>query len=102
MKPLLSDPSRIWKSAVFSQFLREGGWVGPDGREYNGYSIRTDRYRYGEWYRRGTRECVGIELYDHDTDPGENENIAALPKNTALIQTLSERLQAGWKAALPK
>ncbi|MBN2415525.1 sulfatase [bacterium] len=101
MKPLLGNPDLPWKSAVFSQFLREGGWVGPDGREYNGYSIRTDRYRYGEWYHRDTREIAGVELYDHASDPGENENIASRPENAALVQELSGRLQAGWKAALP-
>ena len=47
--PLLNDCTRPWKTAAFSQFLREGIWVAPDGVEYMGYSIRTERYRYVAW-----------------------------------------------------
>ena len=39
----------------------------------NGYSIRTDRYRYTEWGEKGQD---GAELYDHDSDPAELNNLA--------------------------
>lgn len=38
----------------------------------NGYSIRTDRYRYSEW---GSEGELGKELYDHQTDPKEMNNL---------------------------
>ena len=40
--------------------------------EYQGRSVRTDRWRYTEW-DGGKR---GVELYDHDNDPHEWKNLA--------------------------
>jgi iduronate 2-sulfatase len=102
MAPLMKRPSRPWKNAVFTQFLREGGWVGPDGEEYMGYAIRTERYRYVEWMHWKTGKLSGVELYDLETDPQENVNIAEKPVNESLVRSLKDRLKAGWKAALPK
>ncbi|MFC2133118.1 sulfatase-like hydrolase/transferase [Bacteroidota bacterium] len=99
--PLIDKPNRPWKKAVFSQFLREGIWKSPDGIEYMGYSIRTERYRYNEWINWETKELAGIELYDHETDPDENENIAGKPEHVELIKDLAIQLKAGWKKALP-
>jgi choline-sulfatase len=99
--PLLNDPAREWKSAAFSQFLREGKWVAPDGVEYMGYTIRTDRYRYVEWHRRGDEQVTATELYDHSTDPGENKNIAGVADNADLVRELSKKLKVGWRAARP-
>jgi iduronate 2-sulfatase len=99
--PLIDNPNRQWKKAVFSQFFREGVWKAPDGIEYMGYSIRTDRYRYNEWFNWETKELAAIELYDHQTDPDENENIAVNTENAGFIEKLSAQLKAGWKAATP-
>ena len=42
--------------------------------EYNGgYSIRTERFRYTEWGESGAQ---GRELYDHESDPAEMNNLA--------------------------
>ena len=100
--PLLNNPDRSWKKAVFSQFLRKGIWIAPDGKEYMGYSIRTDRYRYVEWINWKTGELAAKELYDHQTDPQENENIVEKAENAALVDTLASMLKAGWQKALPK
>jgi len=89
--PLLDNPDRPWKSAAFSQY--------PRGQAM-GYTLRTDRYRYTEWAKRG-EPPVGVELYDHQTDPGENVNIAGRPENKDTVAKLSEMLRKGWKAALP-
>jgi uncharacterized sulfatase len=45
-----------------------------EGRQtyYTGHTIRTDRYRYTEW----DRGKHGVELYDHDVDPVEMNNLA--------------------------
>ncbi len=98
---LLINPSLKWKSAAFSQFLREGIWISPDGKEYMGYTIRTDRYRYVEWINWETKEKAAAELYDHNNDPMENKNIALLPGNDEILKEMSGRLKAGWRAALP-
>jgi iduronate 2-sulfatase len=42
---------------------------------YNkGITVRTDRYRLTQYFRE---EKPTLELYDHQTDPNENINIAA-------------------------
>ena len=101
MLPLLSDPDTDWKTAAFSQFLL--GRFGPIKDrmdEKMGYAIRTDRHRYVEWYewlkdvnRPGNLICV--ELFDHQTDPEENVNIADRPENKAIVESLAEKLNSG-------
>ena len=88
MVPTINNPTVSWKSAVFSKV----------GKENGRRSMRTKQYRYTEW---GKNAWLGKELYDHRTDPGETINIAHLPENTELVAHLSERLHAGWRAALP-
>lgn len=59
---LLSRPGdNQWKSEAFSYFN-------------NGISLRTDRYRFTKYFRN---QQPVLELYDHKTDPYENNNIAA-------------------------
>ncbi|MCF6341901.1 MAG: sulfatase [Bacteroidales bacterium] len=108
--PLLQNPDKPWKTAAFSQFLQ--GRFGKmhkdfEGKQFMGYTLRTDRYRYVEWYawdkETDTRgELTDRELYDHQNDPQENTNIAGLEENTAMVAALSEKLNLGWRAALPK
>ncbi len=89
--PVMNDPGRPWKKAAFSQYPRQ---------KVMGHSIRTDRYRYTEWAEPG-QEPVGVELYDHQTDPAENVNIAGLAENKELVAKLSKMLKDGWQAAKP-
>jgi choline-sulfatase len=99
--PLMANPNLSWKKAVFSQFLREGIWIAPDGIEYMGYAIRTEKYRYVEWMNWETKEKAAYELYDCESDPQENHNIAGLPETEQIVNKLSEQLKAGWRGALP-
>jgi arylsulfatase A-like enzyme len=99
--PLFERPHRPWKSAVFSQFLREGIWQAPDGISYMGYGMRTERYNYVAWMNWQTTEYIAYELYDHRTDPGENVNLAGKPEYAAIIADLEARREAGWRGALP-
>jgi iduronate 2-sulfatase len=94
--PLLEDPNLPWKKAAFSQYPRQTEEAG----RLMGYSMRTDRYRFTEW-RGLEKEFVEYELYDHDTDPKENTNIAKRPENESSVKQLAEMLHAGWKAARP-
>jgi arylsulfatase A-like enzyme len=90
--PLVEDPKRAWKRAAFSQYPRGGGIMG--------YSMRTDRYRYTEWIRQGgTVEAV--ELYDYETDPKENTNLAVRPEHAERVAQLGALLHEGWRAARP-
>lgn len=92
--PLLDDPNRAWKSAVFSQYLRPGK-VPAMGR-----SIRTANEHYTEW-TDPKGNVVGREFYDHTTDPAENINAVDELKHKAVVAELAERLKAGWRGALP-
>ncbi len=87
--PVLNNPQAPTKPAAWSQYPRGRG------DSTMGYSMRTDRYRYTEWIERATDKTVATELYDHQTDPNENANIAARPENKALIAQLSRELQSG-------
>jgi len=104
LKPVLKNPEAEVKSAVFSQYHQRPK-VTPDGGRYMGYSMVTHRYHYVEWYtwdnqRKERGRKVGVELYDNQNDPQENFNIGNEPQNQALVQSLSERLRAGWQGAL--
>jgi arylsulfatase A-like enzyme len=120
--PLLEDPNQPWKEAAFSQFQRylsgnrdgdtpladngSGGWG-------MGYSIRTDRYRYTEWWKTtgnfqkldtnatpaqldahaiaaGVFEASHVELYDYLNDPEETVNLAYNPGGTDYTAVISE------------
>ena len=90
LTPVIEQPTRPWKTAVFSQL---------GGITYGGSSIRMEWYRYTEWGRNGSK---AVELYDYGVDPDETVNIAAQSENAELVAHLSEQLHAGWQAAFPE
>ncbi len=103
LRPLVENPKAKWDHAAFSQVTR-GANVGttltPEQKKKNagakqimGRSIRTDRYRYTEW--DGGR--AGVELYDHDQDPGEYKNLATDRKHVKVVAELKTLLHAGGK-----
>ena len=94
--PLFRDPARSWKAAAFSQFPRSFS------NRIMGRAMRTERYRYIEWIDWYDDVLIATELYDHQTDPQENVNIAGDPANAALLRSLAAQMKAGPKAALPK
>ncbi|MHC4179035.1 MAG: sulfatase/phosphatase domain-containing protein, partial [Planctomycetota bacterium] len=107
LKPLLKDPDKKWKPAAFSQFHRNPR-VTPDEKRYMGYSMITSRYHYIEWYfwdhESGIAgDLAAVELYDQQSDPEENTNIAADEANKDLAEDLSALLKRTWpKADAPK
>ena len=56
----------------------------------NGISMRNDRYRLTKYFRN---QQPVTELYDHQTDPHENFNIAA--KNPDLVAKLTKEWEKG-------
>ena len=87
--PLLSDPKRSWNKVAFSEYPKGGN---------QGIALRNDRYRYVEWRNR-KGELVARELYDHQADPQENENVAGVPANEPVINRLAEQLRAARSSA---
>lgn len=55
-----------------------------------GITVRTSRYRLTKYFRNAKPD---IELYDHETDPWENKNIAA--EQPELVQELLKTLEKG-------
>jgi iduronate 2-sulfatase len=75
LSPLLRDPGAPWSRPALTVVQR--------GRIL-GRSIRTDRWRFTEW-DEGRR---GLELYDHEIDPGETRNLAADPRRAETVDEL--------------
>jgi arylsulfatase A-like enzyme len=99
--PLVQQPGRPWKRAVFSQFLRRGRWVGADGVETMGYGMRTDRFHYVAWMDWATRKIAARELYDLEGDPMETVNLAPRPAFRSVLEALEAQRRGGWRAAEP-
>jgi len=96
--PVLRDPLQTVKTAAFSQFPRA-----MDGKQLMGYSVRTDRYRLTRWVHQDDLSKVyAVELYDYQTDPQENINIANHPANAGLLARLTAQFDAGRRGAAKK
>jgi uncharacterized sulfatase len=81
--PLLENPLAPWARAAYSQ-------VQPGA--FPGWSVRTERWRYTEW-DGGKR---GAELYDHDRDPREYENLANDPKFAGVVAEMKTLVKKNW------
>jgi arylsulfatase A-like enzyme len=89
--PLLDTPTLPWKKSAISEYPKGGK---------QGIAMRTDRYRYVEWYDKSGK-LADRELYDHKTDPQENQNVAGRPENATLIEGLAAQLEASRVAVRP-
>lgn len=75
LAPVLADPNATVKEVAITQTPRPNYLRGKQP-EVMGYSIRADRYRFTEWRDWKTGETRARELYNHDSDPLETENLA--------------------------
>jgi iduronate 2-sulfatase len=106
--PLMKNPDQDWKRAVFSQKVL---YTTPNGSRGEGYSVRTDQFRYTEFRsdwapNRGAREgeLLGAQLFDLNADPDETTNLVNRPEYKELIRELSALLadRNSWKTCLPQ
>jgi hypothetical protein len=58
-----------------------------------GRSVRTEHWRYTEW----DEGKQGVELYDHDKDPFEVNNLAKDAKYGKVVEELKQLLREGAK-----
>lgn len=86
LQPLLRDPTTAWDRPAFTVARDYTRAKLPD--EFTGVAVRTERWRYAEWY--GGRE--GAILYDHSKDPDELKNLAADPAHAATVKELKAKL----------
>lgn len=96
--PLVDNPDIKWKEGALS-YWPSVGRTDPD-KLIMGYTVQTHRYRYTEWIKESSGELMGRDLFDHRTDPDENENISVNPDNEALMTELSALLDRGkgWRS----
>ena len=76
--PLLHNPNATWKDAVIGRFT-------------NGDTIRTDQFRFTE-YTDGKGQAVAKMLYDHESDPQEDVNVAKVTGRAQVIHELLDDL----------
>jgi iduronate 2-sulfatase len=87
LKPILENVDLSVKDAAFSQFPRKH-----EGKDFMGYAMRTNRYRYVEWLDAVSGEVFAKELYDHQSDSDENRNLANEEGQQTNLQTLNEKM----------
>ena len=80
---LLRDPKKEWKRPAVIEF------------RHGNAAVRSDRYRYIR-YSDG-----GEELYDHDTDPYEWNNLADSAEHAAIKTELATWLPKNWADSAP-
>ena len=97
--PVLEQPARKWKSAAFTQHPRPAYYR--EKPEVMGYSLRSERFRYTEWKDWTSGKVLATELYDHQNDAIETNNLAASSTYTGRVKEFSRALQEGWKQAVP-
>ncbi|MCP4855674.1 MAG: sulfatase [Fuerstiella sp.] len=85
LAPLLDTPNQAWNQVALSQFPRG---------DVMGRSMRTDRWRFTRWAK--ANRTVGLELYDHETDPAENHNLATSDAHVELVKQLTDQLETVW------
>lgn len=83
LRPLLDNPKLAWTRPAYTE-VRRG--------KIPGYSVRTERYRYIEW----DNGMQGRQLYDHNSDPGEDKNLANDPNFAEVQKELQALVQTMW------
>jgi len=94
LKPLLENPSSIWKNAAFSQYPR-GNVMGT--------TVRDKDYRYTEYIDENSGEVKSSELYKHENNTPlevETTNLVPLIGNDNNYGSIRDRMKnllyAGW------
>ena len=82
LMPFLQKEDFNWQKPAISQVYHK--------ENAQGYTIRTDRWRYTEW----NNGAAGRELYDHNYDKEEVTNLAVNEDYKAVVDSLSLRLKS--------
>lgn len=88
--PLLEDPTKEWDHPAYTVWSE-------DGKNFTGVMVRTEQWRYGEFYGRG----AGAMLLDPAKDPNELTNLANDPKYAEVVAKLSPLVKAYAQGHLP-
>ncbi|WP_425400784.1 sulfatase [Aeoliella sp.] len=92
LAPILGDPNAEGRGWALTCVNRPNG-----SKTRFGYSLRTQRWRYTEWIDGNE----GRELYDHQQDPREQNNLASDPEYSDTVAQLSGTLHQAIKTTFP-
>lgn len=81
LRPLLDDPEREWKHPAFTVWNEHN-------KGLTGAVVRTERWRYAEFFGRG----AGAMLTDPLEDPHELKNLVSEPRYADVVKELSATL----------
>ena len=76
--PLLNDPKKTWEHPAYTVWNERN-------RGITGVVVRTERWRYAEFFGRG----AGAMLTDPIADPHEVKNLVDDPKYASVVKELS-------------
>lgn len=91
LAPLLKAPDREWNHPAHTVWSE-------DGKTFSGVLVRTEQWRYGEFFGRG----AGKMLVNPAKDPNELTNLADLPQNAATVEQFAKMVRKHAKDRLPQ
>jgi arylsulfatase A-like enzyme len=83
LAPLLEDPNATWNHPAYTVWNERG-------RGISGVVVRTERWRYAEFFGPG----AGAMLIDPAADPYELHNLVNEPQYAAVVEDLSALIDA--------
>lgn len=90
--PLIKNPNEKWDKPAYTQVQRIINRDKPDQKIIMGRSVRTERWRYNEW----DEAKMGVELYDHQNDPGEFINLAVDARYASTVKEMAILLRKSY------
>lgn len=90
--PLIKNPNEKWDKPAYTQVQRIINRDKPDQKIIMGRSVRTERWRYNEW----DEAKKGVELYDHQNDPGEFINLAVDARYASTVKEMAILLRKSY------
>lgn len=91
LAPLLKDPKIPWDHPAYTVWSE-------DGKTFSGVMVRTEPWRYGEFFGRGP----GAMLIDPAADPVEMRNLANDPAHAATVSELGRLVRTHAKGFIPE
>lgn len=82
LAPLLANPDALWDHPAYTVWSE-------NGRTITGISVRTERWRFTEFYNRGG----GALLFDESKDPHEMHNLADDPQYASVRAELAKLVE---------
>jgi arylsulfatase A-like enzyme len=90
LAPLLENPDLQWKDALYffwNDKRKEKGKV----KLVDAVAIKTAQFLYTEWHQKN--KVIDRMLFDHESDPEENVNIAGDPGRQTIVKDLSKLIK---------